>query len=753
MTDVNPYFHAELSLEQAASLTSGADFWSTKSVGSVPSIVLTDGPHGLRKQEMTIGGDHLGIGVSVPATCFPPAVGLSQSWNPELIARVGAALGVECQTEKVGVLLGPGINIKRDPRGGRNFEYYSEDPLISGELGAAWVRGVQSEGVGASLKHFAANNSENDRMRASSNIDDRTLREIYLRAFQRVVTDAQPWTVMCSYNRLNGLHTAQHEWLLTTLLRDEWGFDGAVVSDWGAVTDRVASLVAGLDLTMPGPGESGDAEIVAAVRSGIVDRSVVDRAAARVADLASKAGSAHRESSTFDRDRHHALAREAAAGGIVLLKNEGDLLPLGSGVATLAVIGDFATNPRYQGGGSSMVNATRVDVPLDEISARAGDAQVRFAQGFTTEGPGDEDALRAEAVHAAAEADVAVLFLGLGARQESEGFDRDGIELPADQLRLLSAVAEVRPQTVVVLSHGGVVLLNEVIARVPAILDGALLGQGGGAAIADALFGLVNPSGRLAETVPLRLEDVPSFLAFEPENSEVGYGEGLFVGYRWYDARGLDVAFPFGHGLSYTTFEYSQLTLVATEAGLMARLTVTNTGERAGREVVQFYVGMPATSMKRAPRELKGFASVELAPGESSVVETVLRREDLAYWETRLDRWIVESGDYRVDAGASSRDLRLSASVRVDGDPIRIPLHRESTLAEVMANPVGAARLGGALQQIFGGSPDRTADLGFDVMRMIGSSPVARFAAGLGGQITPEQLDEILAEANADRGE
>jgi beta-glucosidase len=740
-----------LTLEQRAALGSGGSFWTTKEVGPVPAIFLTDGPHGVRKQDGD--ADHLGLAASRPATCFPPAVALGQSWDPELVARVGAALGDECQAAGVHVLLGPGVNIKRDPRCGRNFEYYSEDPLISGVLGAAWVKGVQSRGVGASLKHFAANNTEDDRMRLSSDVDMRTLREIYLRAFQRVVEDAAPWTVMCSYNRINGVHAAENPWLLTSLLRDEWGFDGVVVSDWGAVSDRVAAVDAGLDLEMPTTGGTSDALVVAAVAAGELDREVVDRAAERVAALAEKAVEGARAGASVDVDAHHALAREAAGRGIVLLKNDRDLLPLEQ-AGTIAVIGEFAQLPRYQGGGSSHVTPTRLDVPIDEIRSLAGQATVTFARGFTTDDAGDAEALRTEAVAAARAADTAVVFLGLGASQESEGFDRDHIDLPAEQLELLDAVTAAQPRTVVVLAHGGVLRLARVADAAPAILDGALLGQAGGGAIADALFGIVNPSGRLTETVPVRLEDVPAYLTFPGEHQHAVYGERIFVGYRGYDARRLEVTFPFGHGLSYTRFDYTDLRLAVVDDGLTATVTVTNAGTRAGHEVVQLYVGLAGSDVPRAPRALVGFASVAIEPGESTEVKILVRRGDLAYWDVRRDGWTVEGGDYEFSAGASSRDLRLAGTVSIASDASRPPLTLDSTMGEVLADPIAGPivmQRMGDLGGLGSGTAGTDNGLGVDMARMMASIPLDRIVTFSGGQVSRADLEELLAQANSER--
>ncbi len=744
---------SDLTLEEKASLTSGLDFWHTKPVerAGIPSIMVTDGPHGLRKQAE--GGDHLGIGSSVPATCFPPAVALGSSWDVELAQRVGEALGTEAAIEDVGVLLGPGINIKRSPLCGRNFEYFSEDPVVSGSLGAAWVRGVQSQGVGTSLKHFAANNQETDRMRASSDIDPRPLREIYLRGFQRVVEDAQPWTVMCSYNRINGVFASEDPWLLTTVLRDEWGFEGLVVSDWGAVNDRVAGLVAGLDLEMPSSGGRTDAQLVAAVKDGSLDEPALDVAARRVAELVRKVvAGAGRVGGPLDVDAHHALAREAAGRSIVLLKNEGGLLPLRKD-AKLAVIGAFAESPRYQGAGSSLINPTRLDVALDEIRALAtGD--VSYAPGFglaADAGAEETTHLRDEAVALASDADAVVLFLGLPARLESEGYDRDDIDLPAEQLALVDAVLAVNPTVVVVLSNGGVVALP-FADRVPAILEGWLLGQAGGGATADVLFGEVNPSAKLTETIPLRLSDTPAYLGFPGEFGHVRYGEGLFVGYRWYDARGLDVAFPFGHGLSYTTFAYGEAAAsVGASGDLEVRLTVTNTGERAGREVVQVYTSLPGSAVQRPVRELKAFASVALEPGESREVVLSVRRADLAYWDVRIDRWLVEGGAYRVDVAASSRDIRSSATVEVAGDEVRLPLSRESSIAEVLAHPVAGPVVQGALGQLMGGVSGLEGVLpeGVSIDKMLGSFPIGRASMMGGDAVSPEMIDGLIAMANA----
>lgn len=734
----------DLSLADAVSLGSGTTFNSTAAVGDVPSINLTDGPNGVRKQAGD--ADAIGLAPSLPATCFPPLTAMAQTWDTELVHRVGAALGDESQAADVQVLLGPGINIKRSPLGGRNFEYLSEDPHISGVLGAAYVRGLQSRGVGASVKHYALNNQERDRMRVSADVDPRPMREVYLRGFQRVVQDARPWTVMASYNRVNGVSVSEDPFLLTQVLRDEWGFDGVVVSDWGAVRDRVAAVFAGLDLQMPYDGGSGNAAAVAAVEAGRLDRAVVDRAAERVARLAQAAAAARSEDDAVDLDAHHALAREAASRAIVLLQNDGGVLPLAPS-GSIAVIGAFAQTPRFQGGGSAHVTPTRVDVPLDAIRTVAPDANVTFAPGFTIDGSGPDASLVEDAVALAGSTDVAVVFLGLADGQESEGFDRDDIELPAEQVSLLEAVAAAQPRTVVVLSHGGVLRLATVASLVPAILDGNLLGQAAAGAIADVLFGVITPSGKLTETVPVRFEDTPAFLDFPGEYQHVRYSEGLFVGYRWYDARDIPVTYPFGHGMSYTTFEYADATGRTVGDTAVVSVRITNTGSRPGREVVQAYVSVPGSAQVRVPRALAGFASVELAPGESREVQISLDRRDLEYWDVRIDRFVLEPGTYEIALGSSSRDLRASVEVTLAGDTVRIPLTLDSTIGELMADPVASALVA---QTMPARSMEQTDNaLGVDLQRMMESVPLGHSIAMAGGAVTADQLQQLLDAANS----
>jgi beta-glucosidase len=746
---------SDLTVAEQAALTSGSDFWHSTPIeaAGLPAITLTDGPHGVRLQ--AADGDML---TGRPATCFPPAVASASTWDPELLRRMGEALGDECRAMDVAVLLGPGVNLKRSPLGGRNFEYFSEDPLLTGVLAAEWVLGLQSRGVGASLKHFAVNSQETDRMRISADVDERTLRELYLRAFGRVVTRARPWTVMCAYNKVNGVYASQHRWLLTEVLRDEWGYEGVVVSDWGAVADRCAAVAAGLDLTMPGPHDAGDRELTEAVAAGHLDPALLARAADRVRALVERAQA--RTPADYDQAEHHDLAREIAGRAIVLLKNDGGILPLAAadGTGSIAVIGEFARTPRYQGGGSSQITPTRLDDALTGITA-AAEASVSFAPGYLTgdtaaaegvtqdEAAEDQDLL-AEAVALARASDVALVFVG--SMTETEGADREGIDLPAEHLELIERVAAVNPRTVVVLSNGGVLRTAPWDSSVPAILEGWLLGQAGGSAIADVLFGQVNPSGRLAETIPLKLADHPSYLDFPGEHGHVRYGEGLHVGYRGFDAREQEVGYPFGFGLSYTTFTYGQPSATVTDAGLEVRIPVSNTGGRDGREVVQLYVSVPGSAVRRAPRELKAFASVAIAAGQTADVTLSVARDDLAYWETRLGRWVVEGGEYHCAVGASSRDLRATVVAEVPGDDARVPLTADSSVAEWFADSRGADLLRQALAvPTAGGSAPLSAMLTDPgLLAFPGSLPLSRMSAFPGSALTDEVLDKLIAAAN-----
>ena len=617
--------------------------------------------------------------------------------------------------------------------------------MIAGVLGSALVAGIQSQGVGASVKHFAANNAEHDRFRASSEVDVRPLREIYLRAFQRIVTEQQPWTVMAAYNKINGVYATEDPWLLTEVLRGEWGYTGLIVSDWGAVDDPVAAVRAGLDLIMPSTGGRSDALIVDAVEGGVLDRAAVDRAAGRVLGLVDRAEAAGPAPETgYDRDAHHALAREAAGRCVVLLRNEGGILPLDpAGGESIAVIGELARTPRYQGAGSSLINPTRLDRALDEIIGFAGEDRVRFAPGYRLEPTTETDhleELRAEATEVAEQADVVVVFLGLPSAEESEGFDRQHLELPAAQTTLLDAVLAVNHRVIVVLSNGGVVRVSGWQHLVPGLIEGWLLGQGGGGALADVLFGRVNPSGRLAETIPFKLSDTPAYLDFPGQFGKINYSEGIFVGYRYFDARDLPVSFPFGHGLSYTTFEYAAARAEPVGDSVRIRVRVINTGNRAGREVVQVYAGLPGSRVDRPTRQLIGFTIVELAAGEAREVELIIPRSELAYYHPELGRWLVEGGQYRIEIGSSSRDLRSMIMVAVTGDDPAIRLSASSTLAEFLAVPEARA----ALQRSLDGNPMAALLDDSALVSMIGSMPIRRLIAFPGSTITPDQLQELL---------
>jgi len=691
---------AQLTLEEKASLCSGRNFWSTKAVArlGIESYVLTDGPHGVRKQ--ATDGEVVELHDAVPATCFPTGAGLAATWNRALLEEVGAALGREARAEQVGVLLGPAINIKRSPLCGRNFEYFSEDPYLAGELAKHHVRGLQGQGVGASAKHFAANNQERNRMLVDVVADERTLREIYLPAFETVVREAQPWTVMCSYNLLGGTYVSEHRWLLTEVLKEEWGHTGLVVSDWGAVNDRVASLAAGLELEMPGHGGSTDRELAEAVRAGRLPEAVLDAAVERILTLYARVmegrarGGPRGPGRGFDEGAHHALARRAAGESIVLLKNEGGVLPLPR-AGKIAFLGAFARQPRYQGGGSSHVRPTRLDTAHEAaVQLLAGRGEVVYAPGYDLARAEPAPALLAEARAAAAGCDAAVVFIGLTDVFESEGFDRKHLRIPESHVALVEAVAEVQPRLAVVLSNGSPVEMPW-LGKARAVLEGYLGGQAGGAAAVDVLFGEVNPSGKLPETFPRRIEDTAPHRNFPGDERRVFYGEGVFVGYRHHDAGGPEPLFPFGHGLSYTSFTYADLRLdrarMTEDETLIVSVTVKNTGQVAGQEVVQLYVKDDAASVVRPEKELKGFEKVALAPGEEKTVRFTLGRRAFAFWDVAARAWRVESGTFTVLVGASSRDLRLSGKVHVEGRPAARTWDQNTSVGELLEHPVTGA--------------------------------------------------------------
>lgn len=742
---------SQLTLEEKAGLCSGLDFWHTKGIErlGIPSLMMTDGPHGLRKQKES--ADHLGLHNSVPATCFPSAAGLASTWNRELIHKVGEALGTECQAEDVSVLLGPGANIKRSPLNGRNFEYFSEDPYLSSEMAANHINGVQSKGVGTSLKHFAANNQEYRRMSTDAVIDERTLREIYLASFEGAVKQSKPWSVMCSYNRVNGEYASESETLLTRILRDDWGFEGFVVSDWGAVNERVDALQAGLELEMPSSGGIGDAKIVSAVNSGELSMETLDLAAERLLNFIFKRIERRKENVSFDQEKHHQLAREVARECMVMLKNEDGILPLAK-AGKLAIIGEFAKNPRYQGGGSSHVNPTKLDDAFLEMQAIVGDSMsFLYAQGYELSSDEINEELLQEAQESAAKSDAAVLFLGLPDRYESEGYDRSHLSLPANHIALIESVAEVQENIIVVLSNGAPVEMPW-ISKTKAVLEGYLGGQAFGGAVADLLFGIVSPSGKLAETFPVKLSDNPSFLNFPGERDKVEYKEGVFVGYRYYDKKELVPLFPFGFGLSYTEFEYSGLefdkkSMNDTES-VQVSVTVKNIGSRTGKEIVQLYVGDVESIVIRPLQELKGFQKVELQPGEAREISFTLNKRSFAYYNVELRDWHVESGTFTIAVGASSRDIRLSASLEVEStSEIIVSFHRNSTVGDLLDHPLTAEKAK-KFSTIFG-LEDAMEDNPEMHLAMLKYMPL-RALIGFGqGRYSEEDLTQDLLELNS----
>lgn len=732
----------KMTLEEKASLCSGRDFWRTKAVDrlGIPGVMMCDGPHGLRKQ---IGEeDHLGINESIETVCFPTAAALASSYDRELLRELGETLGKECQAENVAMLLGPGLNIKRSPLCGRNFEYFSEDPFLAGQLGAAYIRGLQSQGIAACCKHFAANNQETARVSGSSQVEERTLREIYLPAFEAAVKEGGVRSVMCSYNRINGTFSSENKKLLTDILRGEWGYQGFVVTDWGAVKDRVTGILAGLDLEMPGGPGSQDEKIVAAVRSGELPESKLDEAAGNVLRFVLEAQALRRQE-VYRAEEDLKTAARMESECAVLLKNNG-VLPIRAG-KKVAFIGEFAEKPRYQGSGSSRIHSRRV------ISAReAAPADVVFARGYRSGETEEDPALREEAVALAQSADIAVIFAGLPDSFESEGFDRATMDMPENQNRLIRAVAAAQPNTVVVL-HAGAPVEMPWAEQTAAILNLYLGGDGVGRAAVDILYGRVNPSGKLAETYPRKLADNPSFLNFPGEKGIVTYHEGIYVGYRYYDKKQMEVLFPFGHGLSYTTFAYGDIQAdkrrFADTDTVTVSCRVKNTGGVFGKEIVQLYVRDVSSSVGRPVRELKAFAKVALEPGEEKRVSFTLDKRAFAYYETEIHDWFVESGEFVIEIGASSRDIRQSVTVFVEGTgELPVIYTRLSTLGDLLKTRRGREIL--KMLKPESSDKEKEADpLGTGNAAAAHLDIPLVFAVSL-GRITEEQLADILKELN-----
>ncbi|GGG22623.1 glycoside hydrolase family 3 C-terminal domain-containing protein [Paenibacillus abyssi] len=658
---------SDMTVEEKIRLLAGESFWATEAVErlGVPSVVVTDGPHGVRLTDMET--QH-----TKPATAFPNEAAMAATWNEELIRDAGRVMAEECQYFGVGVLLGPGLNGKRSPLGGRNFEYFSEDPYLTGKMGTAFVQGVQSGGVGTSIKHFVANEQEKNRMVVSSEVDERTLREIYMLPFEMVVKEAEPWTVMCSYNKVNGVQMGNNDAYLNGVLKREWGFEGLVMSDWGAVIDKLASVQYGLDLEMPGPGHR-NGEVFEAYKNGLVTDDQLNDHVRRILNVVKRVIEQKREVPSVDLGQHHTIARSVAEESLVLLKNESQLLPLPKQVK-VAVLGKFAEAPRFQGGGSSHMNPAQLDIPLEAISKFA---EVQYRAGYEDESV--SEALLQEAVEAAKGQDAVILFVGTTDRIESEGYDRMDLSLPESHLRLIEAVSAVNPNVIVVNHSGSAVDFERFEPKARAILHAWLPGQAGGTAIANVLFGDSNPSGRLSETFPVALEHNPSYVSFPGDIRQVAYSEGIFVGYRHYDTRKLPVKYEFGYGLSYTKFEYSNLVLSQASLTngdvLQVKVDVTNTGTRVGKEVVQVYVQDVKSSVPKALRELKGFCKVELAAGETKTVLIELGERAFAHYAEHLGRFAVESGEFVIGVGASSRNIRLTGKVNfASQEEVREPL-------------------------------------------------------------------------------
>lgn len=739
----------EMTLEEKASLCSGRDDWSTQPIErlDIPWIWMADGPHGLRRSPAT---NKPGYGDQLPATCFPTASALAATWDLDLIREVGEYLGKECQAMNVNVLLGPGVNIKRSVLGGRNFEYYSEDPLLSGEMGAAFINGVQSQGVGTSLKHFTANNVETARMYNDSDVDTRTLHEIYLRPFEIAVKKAHPWTIMACYNRVQGEYGTQNPYLLQKVLEEDWGYEGVVISDWFAVVDKVEAVKAGLNIEMPHVSDFNDQLLVDAVRNGKLDEAVIDDLLRSILSMVFKAKSLEKEGADFDREAHHQFARQVAAESATLLKNEDTILPVNADkYKKIAVIGEFAAAPRFQGNGSSEVKPTRLDKVLDVLENEFGsEYKIEYAQGYNLKDD-DDFSMIEEAAKLAKSADIALVFAGLPLHYESEGIDRTHIDMPMAHNKLIEQVAKNQENTVVVLTNGSAVTMPW-LEQVKGVLECWLGGQAGAGGSVDVLFGKVNPSGKLAETFPQKLEDTPAFFNFPGEQGEVLYGERIFVGYRYYDEKNIEPMFPFGFGLSYTTFEYSNLE-VSKEAftdqeGVRVSVTVKNTGQVKGKEVVQLYVTDPESKLQRPKMELKAFEKLALEPGEEKTITFKLDDRAFAYFDAKRDHWIAESGLFEIGIGASSRDIRLKGTVTLQSTQ-QIPLgfdeytfFREywdflptrQYLKEYMPNWIGQFVPEGK-------SMDEARFNGFLI-----DHPLIKYPYITGGEISKEQVDELV---------
>ena len=739
----------QMTLEEKAAFCSGHDFWHTKSIDrlGVPAVMMCDGPHGLRKQEGE--GDHLGINKSIETVCYPTAAALASSFDRDVMKQLGEALGQECQAENVAMLLGPGLNIKRSPLCGRNFEYFSEDPCLAGEMGAAYVQALQSKGIAACAKHFACNNQETLRMSGSSNLDERTLREIYLPAFETVVKKGKTRSLMCAYNAINGTFCSENKMLLTDILRDEWHSGAFVVTDWGAIKDQAKGVAAGLDLEMPGGPNATGEEIVEAVKAGTLAESDLDKAVLRLLNFVNDCIKQRKPDAKIDREACRKLARKLAGECAVLMKNEGNLLPLKEKRA-VAFIGEFADKPRYQGAGSSHINVPHAVSALET----AGNA-VLYARGYDAHSDATDEAMLKEAIEAAKKAEVAVIFAGLPDAFETEGADRDHMRLPDNQNELIKAISQANPHTVVVL-HGGSPVEMPWLQDVPALLCVYLGGEQVGAATVDLLYGKVNPSGHLAETWPIRLQDNPSYLNFPGEEGVVTYAEGIFVGYRYYDKKEMPVNFCFGHGLSYTQFEYANLKLdkdsLTDQDTLTVSVDVKNIGSVAGKVAVQLYVRDVESAVRRPVRELRAFEKIALQPGEIKTVTFTLDKRAFAYWEPKCHDFFVESGEYVIEIGESSRDIRITQPVQVEGT-IELPftVTVNTTIGQLLKHPKGKEIIGNMMRSSALSHVDQTDSMGEGSERMMQGMMMGIQLGALVsyGRLTRKQLKDLIATLNA----
>jgi beta-glucosidase len=747
----------KMTLEEKAALCTGASAWTTTPVErlGIPEMIVSDGPHGLRR----VPDVYSMSSKSLPATCFPTASCLASTWNADLLYSMGVALAEEAIALNVDVILGPGVNMKRSPLGGRNFEYFSEDPYLTGELAVGLVNGIQSKGVGTSLKHYAANNQEFQRLSISVEVDERTLHEIYLAAFEKVVKRAKPWTVMCAYNKVNGEYCSQHHQLLTQILKEDWGFEGLVVSDWGAVHDRVGGLQTGLDLEMPGPMDRRVKAVIDAVRNGELDESILDESVRRILNIVFKA-KATPKTGSFDEAAHHNLAQKVASEGMVLLKNNG-ILPL-KGQQQIAVIGRSAKDPYYQGGGSSHIVPTNVDIPFKELQNRSDGVEFAFSEGYPEDDSYHPNMIGA-AVEIAKQADAAILYIAPPPSWESEGYDRQSFDLPKQHVALIKAVAAVQPSTIVILNNGAPVGVSDWINDVAAVLESWMMGQAGAAAIADILVGKVNPSGKLAETIPYHIEDTPPYINWPGEAGKVFYGERLFIGYRYYDEKKMDVQFPFGYGLSYTTFEYSNAQLSASNFkdndDITVRVDITNSGNVAGKEIVQLYIRDVKSLLVRPEKELKSFTKVELQPGETKTVEFKLDFRSFAFYHPIYKDWITEDGEYEFLIGASSADIRQTLNGTLEST-LDLPsiLNKESTIREWMDDPRGKIILAPMIEQIetqakkVFGIGERRNEIGMNVLDMFADMPLENVLLFQQAALTmpaEEMVDNFLKQVQA----